>query len=174
MKATISKIHARFRQLKSGEVADNLKAQGVTYRLAWGVQSYRMREIAADFQPNAQIAQYLWEEETRESKLLAPRLYPAHEMTRETAEQWAETTPYVEVADQLAMHLLSRLPYAASLAEDWMQPECSEMKQYLGLMTASRLETPSETLRARAKEISGNNNLPLWVRAAAIRFVENF
>jgi len=171
-KATISKIHAKFRQLRSGEVADNLKAQGVTYRLAWGVQSYRMREIAADFEPNAEVAEYLWAEDVRESKLLAPRLYPADGMNEETAARWADTTPYIEVADQLAMHLLSKLPYSASLSESWLQEGNSEMRQYLALMVASRMEQPTPAMVERAREIATSRK-PTWLRASAQRLLVN-
>lgn len=171
MKTTISKIHARFRQLKSGEVADNLKAQGVTYRLAWGVQSYRMREIAADFEPDAEVAEYLWNEDVRESKLLAPRLYPAERMTMADAERWADTTPYIEVADQLAMHLLCKLPFATELTENWLQEGCSEMRQYLALMTASRLQQPTPAICRKAEKIL-KSDAPLWLRASAQRVCE--
>lgn len=171
-KAIISHIHAKFRQLRSGEVADNLKAQGVTYRLAWGVQSYRMRDIAAGLQPDAEVAEYLWNEDVRESKLLAPRLYPIDSMTEETATRWADTTPYVEVADQLAMHLLSRTSFAGHLSEQWLQEGNSEMRQYLALMIASRLETLAPGLRDKVQMIAASNR-PLWIRTAAQRIIDN-
>ncbi|MDO4497499.1 MAG: DNA alkylation repair protein [Bacteroidales bacterium] len=170
-KVTISRVHAKFRQLKSGEVADNLKAQGVTYRLNWGVQSYRMREIAACFEPSKELAEYLWQEDVRESKLLAPRLFPTDEMTPEDAARWVDTIPHIEVADQLAMHLLSKLSFAPQLCHQWIQKGQSDMRQYVALMTASRWDTVEPGLLERAKEIV-NNDAPLWLRSAALRVVE--
>lgn len=171
-KKLISQIHAKFRQLKSGEVADNLKAQGVTYRLAWGVQSYRMREIAAAFKPDAEVAEYLWNEDVRESKLLAPRLYPIDKMTSTDAERWAKNIQHIEVADQVAMHLFSKLPFATTLAETWISEEQDDMHRYLALMIASRLDDIPQKVKQEAQQmVSGNH--PLWIRAAAVRITEN-
>lgn len=167
-KKLVSAIHARFRQLRSGEVADNLRAQGVVYPLAWGVQSYRMREIALEFEANAELAEYLWNEEVRESKLLAPRLYPIGAMTREDAERWATGVQYAEIADQLAMHLLCRLPFAAELAERWLDGTQDDMHRYLALRIASRLDTvPAECTR-KARQLAANADQPLWLRTAAL------
>ena len=96
-KLVLSAIHARFRQLRNGEVVDNLAAQGITYRLAWGLESYRLREIAQEFAPSAELADALWNEEVRESKMLATRLYPISEMTEEKALGWIAEIKYTEL-----------------------------------------------------------------------------
>ena len=109
MKQTLSKIHARFRQLRNGEVADNLRMQGVSYHLAWGVESYRLKAIAEEVKAEVNdpetlrsLAEYLLAEDVRESKMIATRLYPLDLLTKDKAEEWASGITYTEQADRLA------------------------------------------------------------------------
>ena len=67
----VSKAHAEFRKLRNGEVGDNLRVQGVEYKTIWGLESYRLKEIAAIFLADEtlsvealrDLASALWAEE---------------------------------------------------------------------------------------------------------------
>lgn len=127
-KKILSDIHAKFRSLRNGEVADLLRQYGVQYHLAFGVQSYQLKGIAEgvlsaypvfaeDLSERKALAETLWNEDIRESKMLATRLYPLSLMDRETAIRWAKESPYNEITDQLVMNLLARLDFAAELID---------------------------------------------------------
>lgn len=172
-KRKISAIHARFRQLRNGEVADNLQAQGVNYRLAWGLESYRLKEIAQEEccqgteEERQAMAEYLWQEEVRESKMLATRLYPPSLMDIETAKAWGDAIGYTEIADQAAMNLFCRLPFAGQLANLWRNSS-KPMLQYMALKLAARIdEVPSEIV-AWAEILKQDETAPMWLRTAAL------
>ena len=82
------------------------------YRINFGLTLPLIRNIAESYTPNAELAQYLWKEQIRESKMLATWLYPANEMNPDKAQQWAEEIPYPEIADICCIYLSnSRLQY---------------------------------------------------------------
>lgn len=172
-KRKISAIHARFRQLRNGEVADNLQAQGVNYRLAWGLESYRLKEIAQEEccqgtdEERQAMAEYLWQEEVRESKMLATRLYPIAQMNLETAKTWGDAIVYAEIADQAVMNLFCRLPFAEQLADLWHSSE-KPMHQYLALKLAARFDQIPEEIAAWAENLKQDETAPMWLRAAAL------
>lgn len=141
-KKILSNIHAKFRSLRNGEVADLLCQHGVKYHLAWGVQSYQLKQVAESFlvdfpelaeneEARAELAETLWQEDTRESKMLATRLFPLSLMDKEKAITWAIQAPYNEITDQLVMNLLSRLPFAQELI--------AELPAYTATMLQKRL-----------------------------------
>lgn len=172
-KRKISAIHARFRQLRSGELADNLQAQGIKYRLAWGLESYRLKEIAQEeccqgtSEERQALAEYLWQEEVRESKMLATRLYPTDSMNLETALLWGDQVPYCEIADQLCMNLLSHLPFVHEMIQRWIIG--SNMQQYMALQLALRLDIAV----AQAEAIAQDETKPMWLRTTANRLANN-
>lgn len=174
-KLTLSAIHARFRQLRSGELADTLASQGIKYRLAWGLESYRLREIAQDFEPSAELAEALWNEDVRESKMLATRLYPVGEMTIAKATAWVRDTKYAEIADQLCMNLLSKMQNAGEVISELakMDIAAEPIAAYTALMLAVRNEIMNDELKVLAEKIIGNN-APAYLKTAAIRYKQQY
>ena len=173
----LSKAHAEFRKLRNGEVADNLRAQGVDYKTIWGVESYRLKEIAALLRAEVQddsalqeLAERLWSEEVRESKMLATRLYPCGLCDKETACRWAQEIRYTELADQACMNLFARLPFAEQLVAEWI--EQTPLLQYMALQLVLRLELTSYA--ERAAQISQDATLPLWLRVSAARTASEY
>ena len=168
-KKVLSDIHARFRQLRSGELADNLALQGVKYRIAWGLESYRLKEIAEDFEQNAELAEALWEEDVRESKMLATRLFPTNELSAEKALSWVKEARYTEIADQVCMNLLARMSSSEELAESLAKAEIksSPIEIYSALKLATRIEYKSEKILALAEEIL-SGDYEIYLKTAAL------
>lgn len=160
----LSGIHAQFRRQMNADVSASLRAHGVSYKLAFGVPSMRLRDIAALYQPSAELAETLWNEDIRESKMLATRLYPLAAFSRETALQWTAAAPYDEITDQLVMNLLARVPYAGELLLPLME-EGSRRSIYTALKLASRLESP--VLREAAETILNDPSRDIALRTAA-------
>jgi 3-methyladenine DNA glycosylase AlkD len=163
MKQLLSDIHAQFRRQMNADVAASLARSGVRYHLCFGVPSMRLREVAERYQPSVALAEALWTEDIRESKMLATRLYPIASMDRQTASRWADEIPYVEIADQACMNLFSRLPYAAEIASEWLTG--TPMRCYCALMIQMRLATKPDVLRLQA--LVADTSLPMYVRLAA-------
>ena len=170
----LSKAHAEFRKLRNGEVGDNLRAQGIDYKTIWGLESYRLKGIAELLLPEietqemqAALTERLWEEEVRESKMLATRLYPKELMTESLAQQWASAIRYTELADQACMHLFARLPFAEKLVSQWM--EGSDLLKYMALQIILRLELSG--WQERAAQLAQDTHRPMWLRVAAQRIL---
>jgi 3-methyladenine DNA glycosylase AlkD len=168
MKQLLSDIHAQFRRQMNADIAGTLARGGVRYHLCFGVPSMRLREVAERYTPSVELAEALWTEDIRESKMLATRLYPLGQMTREVADRWAGEIRYAEIADQACMNLFSRLPYAEALAAEWLQTDAKAegMRCYCALMIYARREEfrpDTERLRALAEDAT----LPLTLRTAA-------
>lgn len=168
-KKTLSAIHARFRQLRNGEITDNLYAQGISYKLAWGLESYRLREIAQDFVPSQELAEALWNEEIRESKMLATRLYPTDCITKETAIAWVKEAKYAELADQICMNMLAKMRSAQQIAEELADNDIKNepISIYAALKLATRIELVSDKLFSLAESIL-NSDTEIFIKTAAL------
>ena len=124
----------------NGPVSDSMRIQGLTqYHINWGITLPHLREMAEevrhaelhkhdhsdalpcnDRQPSTatlfSACLELWQDNVRESKLMALMLMPTHEFTPDLAQLWAEQLLTNEIAEHAAMLLYQHLPYAAPLA----------------------------------------------------------
>ena len=164
-KELLSEIHAHFRRRMNADVSGALRRHGVAYGVAFGVPSMQLREVAALYAPSAELAEALWAEDIRESKMLATRLYPPSAMDEATALRWVLSAPYDEVTDQLTMHLLSHLPEAERLMQHLAErPE--RMARYAALKLAARLD--SRALDDAARAIAAAPEADMALRTAAL------
>ncbi len=113
----LREIKSSFRRAMNADLSDSMRAHGVIYKLNFGVPAPRMRLISESFDKNVDDATYLWNEDVRESKILATYLFPKESMTLELAQQWVEQIKYTEIADQITMNLFSQLNYADELVD---------------------------------------------------------
>lgn len=114
---SIQLIKRRFFAMRNGVIADSLRKGGSIYRMIFGLNLPQIVEIAADQTPSRVLAEALWADmSTRESRLLAPMVYPIEEMSREDALRWLETAAEIETADVMCHRLLRRHPAALEIA----------------------------------------------------------
>lgn len=137
----IRKVKTELRLFMNGATAAYMRDNGMDYKLNFGVEIPRLREIAAAFPPDSGLAQALWEEDTRECKLLAAMLMPVGAFRPETAEAWMRTIPNAEIARHIVHDLFSRLPYALRKAYEWMADEGNEMSCLCGFLVMAHLFT---------------------------------
>lgn len=137
---TLAAIRADLRSAMNGVAAQSIRESGMAYRLVYGVELPRLREIAASFAPDRQLALQLWQSEVREEKMLALLLFPSEAFDRDLATLWAESLrpEQAELAGLMSMELLVKEPYAPDLAFVWMADE-RPMLQLCGFQTLTRL-----------------------------------
>ena len=138
MITAIQDIKKELRAAMNGVASARMRAAGAPYKLIFGVELPRLQDIAREFTPDHQLAQALWNENIRESKLLATLLMPLDRFYPEVADIWVDEIPSAEVAQVATMNLFSRLPYAPSLAFEWIAGE-KEMRQLCGFLIVARL-----------------------------------
>lgn len=145
MEETIKGIKRQFRLRMNGPIAASMREKGVCYKVNFGLTYPQIREIALRLQPDVRLAEALWKEDVRESKILATLLFPAERMYREEAERWLTAIPYPEIADYAVMNLFSRLPFAPDFMVECVKSD-RPLFRYTGFMLAGRLWSRGATL----------------------------
>ena len=120
MQETVREIKGKLRLFMNGVISQSLREKGLKYRLIFGVELPRLKEIASEYEPNHELAQALWKEDIRECKILAAYLQPIESFYPEIADIWMEQIHNSELADYVCMALFRRLPYASQKAFEWM------------------------------------------------------
>lgn len=134
----------------NGMVSQSMREKGMEYKLNFGIEYPRIKEIAAGYEPDHELAQALWKENIRECKILAGLLQPADTFYQEIADIWIEGMDYPELAEYTVMNLFQRLPYASEVVFHWMADE-REMFQLCGFLLMARLLMKGEKLNERAE-----------------------
>lgn len=127
-------------------VASAHARQTEDYRVNWGVELPRLVKISDEIeeicerngQSRRQLAQALWNDSTRECKILACMLMPTDEFDEEVCDIWAESIRTEEIATMFCMYLVQRLPYASTKAYEWMASE-QKMLQTCGFLILCHL-----------------------------------
>lgn len=177
----MQQIKRRFFAMRNGELAAQLRAHRLNYRMNFGLNMPQIKDIAAQILAGslaapavadapatpehlAALASELWANEgTRESRLLAPLLFPAELMTEPLATEWLLQAQTTEVADHLCHSLLRRLPFAPTMAMGTLaaaesdtsfsltpQQRYTLLRLAMNLLILNKLTTP-EQLRSYAE-----------------------
>lgn len=147
---TIREIKKQFRLFMNGVVSQSMRDKGLDYKLNFGIELPRLKEIAAKFEKNHDVAQALWKENIRECKILAGLLQPVDTFYPEIADIWVEDMHYPEIAELTCMNLFSHLPYASEKVFQWIADE-GEYFQFCGYMLMARLLMRGNELNERAE-----------------------
>ena len=131
-------IKRSFRTVMNGVASHSMREKGVGYKLNWGVSLVHLREMAATYGKDYDLAIALWKEDIRECKILATLIMPAERLLPEVADIWLEQTTSQELAEMLAANLLKDVSYAPEIAYRWMASD-SDIRQICGFGILSRL-----------------------------------
>lgn len=164
----IQDIKKELRAAMNGILSAKMREAGAPYKLVFGVELPRLQSIAAEYQPSRALAQELWNENIRECKLLAAMLMPPQEFLPEMADIWIDEIPTDEVAQILCMQLISKEPWCATAAFEWIASP-SAMRQLCGFLCLARLlqqgaqlqERSAEELKDQAQSLLPNAGLSL-------------
>lgn len=134
----IRNIKAQLRLFMNGVVSQSMREKGLTYKLNFGVELPRLKEIAAGYEKDHQLAQALWKQDIRECKILAGILQPVETFYPEIADIWLEDIRNIEIAEMTVMNLFQHVPYAPAKSFNWIASE-NEFTQVCGFLTIARL-----------------------------------
>ncbi|MFR9165922.1 MAG: DNA alkylation repair protein [Dysgonomonas sp.] len=115
---TIKDIRIGCRRFMNGVTSTGMRKMGADYGMNFGVSVPQMKDLAGKYQPNKDLAEKLWAEDTRELKILATLLYPLQDFDKERAEAWVADVPNQEIREQLCLNLLQNLDFAFPLSLD--------------------------------------------------------
>lgn len=147
---TIKEIKGQFRLYMNGIASQSMREKGLDYKLNFGIELPRLKEIAARYGKNHEVAQTLWKENIRECKILAGMLQPVETFYPEIADIWIEDMHYPEIAELTCLNLFQYLPYASEKAFEWMADE-REYFQFCGFMLLAKLLMNGNKLNERSE-----------------------
>lgn len=134
----ILNIKKDLRASMNGILSARMREAGLPYKLVFGVELPRLQSIASEYTPDRQLAQQLWNENIRETRLLACLLMPAEKFSHDLADIWVEEIPTVEVAQIMATHLMPKMRMACGISFEWIASE-NAMKQICGFLCVAKL-----------------------------------
>jgi 3-methyladenine DNA glycosylase AlkD len=135
---TIKDIKGQFRLFMNGVASQSMREKGLDYKLNFGIELPRLKEIAARYEKNHEVAQALW------------MLQPVETFYPEIADIWVEDMRYPEIAELTCMSLFQYLPYASEKAFEWMADD-REYFQLCGFMLMARLLMKGNQLTERSE-----------------------
>lgn len=174
-------IKTQFRLAMNGAVSQSMREKGLVYKLNFGVELPRIKQIAARYEKDHDLAQALWKEDIRECKILAAMLQPVDTFLPEIADIWVESIRNIEIAELTSMNLFQYLPYAPAKSLQWIADE-REYFQVCGFLTIARLLMRKGDMDGRAENelldqavaafLSGSYHVRNAAGAAIRRFMQ--
>lgn len=146
----IKDIKGKFRLFMNGVISQSMRDKGMDYKLIFGIEVPRLKEIAFQYEKNHDLAQALWKENIRECQILATMLQPVDTFYPEIAEIWIESMRMPEQAEQATMHLFQHLPYATDVVFQWIADERPYF-QLCGYLLMARLFMKDMRLNERSE-----------------------
>lgn len=141
-------IKQQLRGVMNGPVSQSMREKGLTYKVNFGVELPRLREMATELPHTYELAAALWKEDIRECRLLAAMLMPTADFDEQLADLWVEQMRFNEEAECTTIHLFARLSFASSLVFRWLADERT-MFRFCGWTLLGRLLMQSAELAPR-------------------------
>lgn len=138
MDEIVRQIRKKLRLAMNGVVSTSMREKGIDYKINFGVSLPRLKTMATEFAPSAELASRLWKENVRELKILATLLYPASEFTAEQADEWVRQINNTELVEQFCMNLMQNTTFAKEVALRWIDAS-EEFVKLAGFILLTRL-----------------------------------
>ena len=149
--ATVSDIKLELRANMNG-VASAAMRQTADYRVNFGVELPRLQAIAAEYQPDHELANALWKENVRECRILATLLMPREGFDTDLCDAWAEDIKTTELAQIFALYLVRHMSYASQKAFEWVAGDRLTLR-ILGYATMCHVLRQTELNGRSAEEL---------------------
>ncbi|MBQ0050101.1 MAG: DNA alkylation repair protein [Bacteroidales bacterium] len=157
---TITDIKKEFRAAMNGVLSARMREAGAPYKLVFGIELPRLMQLALEVKQDAandsdsneqlrSLAQQLWHENIRESKLLATMIMPIECFHSDIADIWVDECCTDEVAQVASMKLFAQMEDAISTAFEWIATP-QTMRQLCGYLILARLINNAQELNERS------------------------
>lgn len=131
-------ILSKIKPLQNGEVVNSMQKRGVDYKINFGVSIPLLREMASIYERDHLLALKLWNKQWRETMILATLLEEPGEVTENQIDFWVKSFQSVEIAEQAAMNLFSKISFAYKKAFEYCLGKKLLVK-IVGLLMIGRL-----------------------------------
>lgn len=148
----LREVKRMLRGVMSGPVSASMREQGLAYKVNFGVDQPRLREMHDEIvsltDDAAALAQALWKENIRECRILACMIMPRGAFEADLAQEWVSQLRYAEEAQALTMYLLADEDYAADLAFRLVAAD-DTMQRLVAWLIFGRVFSMGKSLRER-------------------------
>ena len=103
----LKNIKQSFRLVMNGPASQSMREKGLNYKINWGVPFTTLRDMAAEYGKDYDLAIALFKENIRECKILATMIMPVEKFEADLADLWMEQTDNQELADRKSTRLNS-------------------------------------------------------------------
>lgn len=124
----VEQVKRMLRLSMNGVASGCMSASGLDYKLNYGVQLPRVKELAAGMEKSKPLARRLWVSNCREMMLLATMLCPADSFSSEEAVKWLSECHNMELVEQLCLNLLREMEGADALIPSLLEMQGKYMK----------------------------------------------
>ena len=155
LQETIKKIKQNLRLAMNGIVSAHQRQNGLNYKINFGVEIPRLKEIAKEYPKDRELALELWGSSVRECKLLAIFLLP-EENYEEISTEWVAQAQNFEIADHLSLNILCKIPQAITHAVEWTG-RAEQLFNYCGCLTIMHCLRRGATLPTEQEEVVYRN-----------------
>ena len=175
----LKEIKRTFRLKMDGMASRSMREKGLDYKINWGVSLPDLKEMAAAYGKDYELAIALWKEDIRECKILATMIMPPEQMLPEVVDIWMEQTRSQEIAELCAFNLYQHLSFAPEKAFKWISSD-KEIEQICGYQILSRLFMKGQEPNERGiqefldQALTALRDESLGVRHAALNSVRRF
>ena len=147
----LKNIKQSFRLVMNGPASQSMREKGLNYKINWGVPFTTLRDMAAEYGKDYDLAIALFKENIRECKILATMIMPVDKFEADLADLWMEQTDNQELAEMLAFNLLQYTSYAPAIAYKWIATD-NNIYQICGYSILSRLFMYGQELNDRGMD----------------------
>lgn len=173
----IRNTRKQFFAYRNGIIADSLRKNGDPHSMIMGCQMTDVAQISTAIEPSKEIAEAFWTDtKHRECRMIAPMLYPAADMDKTTALQWAKNVECEEIADVLCHRLLRKLPFAVEIVTE-LRSSAAPMAIYTGfrlLLNLVLMNKVEKTDSLKAELEKEKDNAPQSARPIISSILEEF
>lgn len=131
-------IFKRLEKVSNPAAIAGMERFGITPQRTFGVAIPHLRALAREIGKNHELANKLWSQNIRETRILASMIDNPKELTESQMENWVRDFDYWEICDQCIMNLFEKSPLAWKKAVEWStRPE--ELARRAGFVLMARL-----------------------------------
>lgn len=153
MNDILRKIRTDLRLSMNGVVSTSMREKGMDYRVNFGVDIPKLRIISQKYKSDVALAEMLWDENTRELKILATMLYPIENLSMETANRWCGEIPNQEIREQICMNLFQKSAFADKMVAMWIA-DSDENIRATGYWLYARLSLSRPEMKREVDEVA--------------------
>ncbi len=118
-KVKLEDVLRKLESLSDSKNTEGMKRFGITGNKVYGVSIPDLRRIAKEIGKNHELALRLWEEDSRETRILASMIDEVDRVDEEQMERWVRGFDSWEVCDQVCMNLFWMHNLAYRKAKEW-------------------------------------------------------